>query len=215
MSDEAITPENGWIFEKDGAVKAVKCERNKQNIFRLARAYHKLRQWKKLENITSLTAIDEIIPIISNKSSVDDDDDNSRSSKFYRKQLSAWNKVARDHLSQYTQLTDKLEKQVRLKDANYLYLQHDHHKNYNTLHFAAEKGDILLLEKAVALGAALIIGQKSYPNWLLPIRKHLLVIPRRFYSHVRTLHFSVYHRKIKRDRCFNYNQNWPGHYEGI
>ena len=97
--DEAITPENGWIVEKDEAVKAVKCERNKQNIFRLARAYHKLRQWKKLENITSLTAINETFPIISNKSSVDNDDNNndstntntySRSSNFYRKQLSAW-----------------------------------------------------------------------------------------------------------------------------
>ena len=161
--DEAITPENGWIFEKDEALKAVQCERNNQNIFRLARAYHKLRQWKKLENITSPTAIDETIPMISNKSSVDDDDDNnnnnsstnSRSSKFYRKQLSAWNKVARDHLSQDTQLTVELEKQYQLKDVNYSYLRNVHHKNYNTLHYAAEKGDILLLEKAVALGAAL------------------------------------------------------------
>jgi hypothetical protein len=76
-------------FEKDEAVKAVKCERNKQNIFRLARAYHKLRQWKKLENITSTTVLDEIFPIVSNKSSDDDGNSNSdtniHSSKFYKK----------------------------------------------------------------------------------------------------------------------------------
>jgi hypothetical protein len=41
-NDDESTPENGWIFEKDEAIKAIKCERNGHNIFRLARAYHKL-----------------------------------------------------------------------------------------------------------------------------------------------------------------------------
>jgi hypothetical protein len=162
--DEAITPGNGWIFEKDEAVKAVKCERSNQNIFRLARAYHKLRQWKKLENITSLTAL----------SSVDDDDDdnnnsnsntNSRSSKFYRKQLSVWNKVARDHLSQYTKLTDRMETTDRLTFVNSSHFQHDAHKNFNVLHYAAEEGDILLLEWAVALGAAIDYRTGKLSEW--------------------------------------------------
>ena len=55
-------------------------------------------------------------------------------------------------------LTDKIEKIVKqnqLNDVNYLYFQHDPYKNFNPLHYAAEEGNILLLEKAVSLGAAI------------------------------------------------------------
>jgi hypothetical protein len=73
-------PENGWICEKDEAAKAVKCERNKKNILRLARAYCKLRQWEKLEALASSALKDD-----DHSRELDSDSSaNSSSNKLYR-----------------------------------------------------------------------------------------------------------------------------------
>eukprot|EP00978_Attheya_sp_CCMP212_P025241 scaffold80865_cov55-Attheya_sp.AAC.4 len=142
-------PENGWICEKDEAAKAVKCERNEENILRLARAYYKLRQWEKLEALAS--------------SALKDDSVSSAyaSSKLYRQQLTTWHKEAKDNLSIKTRWNEQHEgfglEESRLRRLNMdtFICTHETFNNFNILHYAAYLGDIRLLEKAIALGAAI------------------------------------------------------------
>uniref|UniRef100_A0A7S2XN94 phytol kinase n=1 Tax=Attheya septentrionalis TaxID=420275 RepID=A0A7S2XN94_9STRA len=141
-------PENGWICEKDEAAKAVKCERNEENILRLARAYYKLRQWGKLEALTSSALKDD-----------SGSTDNS-SSKLYRQQLTTWHKEAKDNLSIRTIMDEQgygLEESRlrRLRNINTVTCPHETFNNLNILQYAALKGDIRLLEKAIALGAVI------------------------------------------------------------
>eukprot|EP00978_Attheya_sp_CCMP212_P023981 scaffold74636_cov67-Attheya_sp.AAC.4 len=143
-------PENGWICEKDEAAKAVKYERNEENILRLARAYYKLRQWEKLEVLAS---------------SALKDDCGSRansSSKLYHQQLTTWRKEANANLSIKTHWNEQHKGGYGLEESRLLRLSmntftgaHGTFNNLNLLHFAAYQGDIRLLEKAIALGAAI------------------------------------------------------------
>ena len=94
---ELPIPENGWIYEKDEAATAVKNERNEHTIIRLARAYHKLRQWGKLEALASSALEEEIPP------------------EFYRKQLTAWRKEAKDNISVASRLDDGDMEEKRLR----------------------------------------------------------------------------------------------------
>eukprot|EP00978_Attheya_sp_CCMP212_P021343 scaffold62177_cov53-Attheya_sp.AAC.1 len=154
-------PENGWICEKDEAAKAVKCERNEENILRLARAYYKLRQWEKLEALISSSALEDD----DHSEELDSGRSSNSSSKLYRQQLTAWHKEAKDNLSIKTQWNE-LREGYSLEESRLRRLNMDTFtgtgtetqatfNNLNILHYAAFQGDIRLLEKAIALGAAI------------------------------------------------------------
>ena len=78
--------------EKEESIKALKSERNEVNILRLAHALHKLRQWKKLEDLASPEL--ELETESSVSSSLDD-----KEKLKYREQLRAFHREARDHLA--------------------------------------------------------------------------------------------------------------------
>ena len=144
-------PENGWIYEKEESVKALKSERNEVNILRLAHALHKLRQWKKLEDLESPEL--ELETESSVSSSLDD-----KEKLKYREQLRAFHREARDHLAVKTQWDQQMiEAEVYDNNMDMDEAMHEHvsFNNLNILHCAALSGDVRMLESAIAMGAAI------------------------------------------------------------
>ena len=135
-------PQQGWIQERHEAKKAFKENSSQTNFLRLARAYHKLRQFDKLTTLLQ--------PQLTSG-----DIDNA----LYKKTLSEWMKDAQCYLSLDTQLNDPdygfTEENLREHNIDTWLVEHGTYNNLNLLHFAAEIGDIRLLEKAIALGAAI------------------------------------------------------------
>ena len=115
----------------------IKRERNEKNVMRLARAYHKLRQWEKLQTLVS-----------SALAVVDEAEDSPYKSKSCNNQLKVWQ----------TEATEKLSNASNLKYMNFnikqagciddILFEHPTCCNLN-------EGKISLLEKAVAFGAAI------------------------------------------------------------
>ena len=151
---EFPVPEEGWIYEKDEAAKAMKCERNEQTILRLARAYHKVREWEKL--IKLVTSALEEIPLRSVDGNAQEQ--GIVSSKFYCEQLTAWHKEAKDTISaesRFDEIGIHGQDRIRVSNIDMISCLNESFNNLNILHCAAFQGDIRSLEEAVALGAAI------------------------------------------------------------
>eukprot|EP00554_Chaetoceros_debilis_P014098 CAMPEP_0194111774 /NCGR_PEP_ID=MMETSP0150-20130528/10702_1 /TAXON_ID=122233 /ORGANISM="Chaetoceros debilis, Strain MM31A-1" /LENGTH=595 /DNA_ID=CAMNT_0038801295 /DNA_START=124 /DNA_END=1908 /DNA_ORIENTATION=+ len=162
-------PERGWAFELREAERAVKRDRknSKQrknndndadasysegakkpsttdeieaNLLRLAQAWHAMRQWKDLKQLAESKSV-------------------TTSATQCQAQMAEYLKQAERHLAIKTELSDdpsgRFTPQQMILELDKTNCDHPTYNNLNVIQYAAIQGDIRLLEKAIAMGAAI------------------------------------------------------------
>jgi len=141
-------PAEGWAMELEDAEKLLKRKgATVNNLLRLCRAYWTMRQWGNLKNrADQLLARSEE----ANESTSDVKEELARYQREALQELSVPSRVTDASLRDYFHhvLTEHVSIDESIFDNQYF-------NNLNLLQFAAIEGDVRLLEKVVALGAAI------------------------------------------------------------
>jgi hypothetical protein len=141
---DVAVPDGGWVVELLAAEKAVKKQsENPERLLRVSRAYRMMRQWKKLKDSTEKA--------MGLESTRDE----------FRSELSAYKRKAEKQLAVKSRVEDLQHegwfRNVFNRNAEVdrdIFLQTSFN-NLNCLQYATLQGDVELLERVVALGAAI------------------------------------------------------------
>ncbi|GFH53160.1 hypothetical protein CTEN210_09636 [Chaetoceros tenuissimus] len=160
IDKEEPCPEGGWVLEKKNASKALKEEMSHENTLRLARAYCKLRLWKKLEKLTSAESLKQLqAEQVQQKQ--------EEKSPNVVKEITLLHQESQKNLAKRTcwgmmRFTNNC---LFEEDLDISIVDHHLYNNLNLLHNAVINGDLIMMEHLIALGAAIDYPTEEKPSY--------------------------------------------------
>lgn len=159
IDKEEPCPEGGWVLAKKNASKALKEERSHENILHLARAYCKLRLWKKLEKLTSAELKQLQTEQVQQKQ--------EEKSPNVVKEITLLHQESQKNLAKRTgwgmmRFTNNCLFEEELDTS---IVNNETYNNLNLLHNAVINGDLIMMEHLIALGAAIDYPTEEKPSY--------------------------------------------------